>query len=288
MTKVVARLVSVSWWPGSDLVPAGLTYFSPPQGLPACDLEGNVNAFEAGRRLARQVVPPLIETGGHVDTEPVAFFIDDSGSVVLVFTAVGPPAAGLIDADGALVQDPSTSHWRVLDSDRVDDEPKEIELVRHHWREQLATTSALCDFLPKYFTASQARSAFDGLWGGPQDAANFYRWLHRDNADAFLRVGPVTEVAGEQEDVVANAIAESAGLGVQVGRALSAGVTALTASSKLSALGAAASVVPFVALAAARIYISTKQQRGPAPQLFVRSAPERIRLESPYGPRPVH
>jgi hypothetical protein len=113
--------------------------------------------------------------------EAVAFKESPDGSqLTLIFSIPVPmPFADpdLKDERWIDLVEPSTRYTeaRQRGSDAVADVPR-AGTILEWWAERLEEQSALIAFLPRYFTARQARDVYSAFWGYDQDADKFAAW----------------------------------------------------------------------------------------------------------------
>lgn len=278
-------MADVAWWPGSDSVPGGLRVFAPGGQFPAADLpQSGVPAHVAVELLGAHTRAPIR------DPEPVTFAGDEAERVSLLYTAVSSPAATTFDSEGAPLVDGSSDGWLTFgDPSVVGDMRQLIEKVRDYWRQLLEETTAVFDFLPRYFTTAQVRGVYESVWGEAQDAGNFHRWLHKQNGDVCVGVEG-DQVVEERDRVAAERLAEE-GQTPQSPRLLATALPDGLVGSSALALSPLGVALPALSLAAgatgARVAFQAAKQRGPQPKWFTRTANERVRLDTLYGPRPV-
>ena len=177
--------------------------FAPRWAIPAEDLEGTQPAGRCAQALAKRatdvlpvpsldsdrdgpkVLAPLEEVAGRgpkvlAPLEKVAFA--SSGSDLrLVYTTV-LPLAELVGPAGRPDDERDLGDWVLLtpwvgrgNVPAREILPEEHLLVRDYWRRQFEETSAVLEFLPRYFTTSQVRAAYSSLWGEEQHVGAFYR-----------------------------------------------------------------------------------------------------------------
>lgn len=263
------------------------------------------SAATCAQALAKRVTEKLPVLGldsegpGSVPAvEEVAFTSSESG-LKLVFTTVLPladvvrPAEAPDDemtmGDWALLT-PWVGRGNVPQKERL---PEEHRLVRNYWRRQFEETSAVLEFLPRYFTTSQVRDAYSSLWGEEQHVGAFSRWLHErdkpktplvrrvDEKEVRKHVGLAFAVEltksklGSQIDPSVPQLPPGAGVGVSVGMVAGSALGFLPAA--LIAGGVAGSLMAY----------QQKAGRGKKP-LWYRAAPSsRILIDDPYAPRPT-
>ena len=157
-------------------------------------LEGAPSATAAALvdQLPAQIRFVLAERG--IVPEPVAFKESRDGSqlTTLIYSIPVPmPFADpdLKDERWIDLLEPSTRYAeaRQRGSDAVADVPR-AETILEWWAERLEEQSALIAFLPRYFTARQARDVYSAFWGYDQDADRFAAWsgIGANKPDAAL------------------------------------------------------------------------------------------------------
>jgi len=116
-----------------------------------------------------------------IEPEPAAFKESKDGSnVTLIYSVPVPmPFADLDLKDERWIDllEPSTGYADALQrgSDAVADVHR-AGTILEWWAERLEEQSALIAFLPRYFTARQARDVYSAFWGYEQDADRFAAW----------------------------------------------------------------------------------------------------------------
>ena len=189
----------------------------------------------------------------------------------------------LVDENGEPVSDPSVRGWQDLQSKTITGEAKKVVTqVRDYWRSELAETTAVFDFLPKYFTTSQGREVYSSIWETPQDPGNFHRWLHKQNDGICTQAATNDEVLAEREEAMTQTVAKTANLNLLIAKVVVLGMSTLRGGAGLAPL-----VVLSAAAAAGSVLLSMKQQRGPEPLYYSRTSPSRVNLATTYGPRPA-
>ncbi|MEG3614643.1 hypothetical protein [Isoptericola haloaureus] len=163
-----------------------------------------------------------------------------------------------------------------------------------YWREQLVHTSAALDFLPTYFTMSQARSVYSSVWGEPQAEGNFQRWLTTAKA---ADGSPLCEEALDEnvkrrtQEELASRLTKAGLKGLSaagVAKAwtdpkivgASSGVTALAGLAAVPVAGIAGAIV------GSAIGYQASKSPGRPPRWYKRSTSERNPLKSWYPVRP--
>lgn len=286
---ICVTVAEVAWWPGTDTADGRLVVYAPDGELPIVGVPDRASAqmvaarHWTGSRTGISEEAPVLE--------PVTFFEGADHSIRVVYTAAAPVAATMLDADRRPVTDPKNLGWQDLTALSAEATDKVPWLVRNYWRQELEESTAVFDFLPKYFTTSQAREIYDCVWGSPQDPGNFHRWLHKQNQGICREVTTKAEIISDRDQEAAQFVAKTGGAAAQpllpvIGAALeSAGMI----GSSLYAVGLA-KVMPAVAagavVAGGRIAYQAAKQRGPQPQWYTRTSRKRINLAALYGPRP--
>ncbi len=169
------------------------------------------NATDTARELLRTLNPmgDQVAWEDSVIPEPV-MFDDRADPLTLVFTAAVPMiwadrdvAAAMRRAQDARAADDWARRWSPLlwnlGREFGNKQPYAQPIVEH-WRQRLEEQIAALLFLPRFFTMSQLRDVYQGVWGPriirhdgdgsvsgskPIDISNFSRWAER----AFLAKG---------------------------------------------------------------------------------------------------
>ncbi|TFB66188.1 hypothetical protein [Cryobacterium sp. Hz9] len=208
-------------------------------------------ALSTARRLLDEAVPEDVDAGDvRMENAGVDY---SSGEPNLLFTAVLPIAAAELRG--------TTNDWSLL-TPWADDGPTRAALLRldpvqaamvHYWRDRLVQTTAAFDFLPRYFTTSQARSVYSSVWGESQADGNFQRWLAsaRDvNGMALCEGVSDVEVRREAQTAFAERVAKVGLTAEGVTKAwdvkfvgVSAGVGALSGVASIPAAAVAGAIV---------------------------------------------
>lgn len=264
------------------------------------------------RTSARECAQALLGSGGAAldlqrpaSLEEVAFTATDS-SVTLIYTAVLPLVDGTQEVASLpggrdLGQWVPMTPWIGRGNPRKHENlPPEQAMVRNYWRRQLEETSAVLEFLPRYFTTYQVRAAYSSLWGEEQHVGAFHRWLHEREEPKTPLVTQVDEevVRNAAEDAFMRALKDS-DLGPQMKTASTpftpwgAVRGARAPGVGLSAAAVAASGLGFLPMAlfagavvGGRVAYQQKVSRGKKPLWFTRALPGRILIDDPYAPRP--
>lgn len=237
--------------------------------------------------------------------EEVAF-LPEGDALQLIYTAVLPLLAW---DERVASHDAAPEGWVLLtpwvgrgNTRKREALPEPQGLVRNYWRRQFEETSAVLDFLPKYFTTAQARAAYSSLWGEQQHEGAFHRWLHdRDPAAKTPLVTPVEErVVRRDAEETFERLLEKSALGLQIGASLAGGRAATGTLTKvagpsvgLSGAAVAASALGFLpaavvagGIAGSIIAYQRKVTRGKKPLWYTRARQQRILIDDPYAPRP--
>lgn len=240
-------------------------------------------------RHGPKVLPPL---------EAVAF--TSSGSDLrLVYTTV-LPLADLVGPAGRPDDERDLGDWVLLtpwvgrgNIPAKESLPQEHLLVRNYWRRQFEETSAVSEFLPRYFTTSQVRAAYSSLWGEEQHVGAFYRWLHDRDKPKTPLVRPVDEEVVRKHVERAFAVAlKSSELGPQIDPRTpqlfpGAGVGVSVAMVAGSALGFLPAALLAGAVAGSLVAYQQRTGRGKKPLWYESAGHSRILIDDPYAPRPT-
>jgi hypothetical protein len=162
-------------------------------------------------------------------------------------------------------------------------------VVLNHWRKAVEETTAAFDLLPRYFTTPQLRSIYDAIWGEPQDAGNFHKWVHTDNAGTCAPAH-VDEIA-RHLDAAAQQVWQGTPMESEAPRLSMRQLTpALVGTSPLVLGAGLARLIPVVvAGAAAGGLVAYQNTRNPGkqPRWYARTGHAREVLRDLYAPRPV-
>lgn len=249
-------------------------------------VQDSADVLDAALRVAREAV--------HPEVEPTALenagVIYDKGAPNLLLGMVLPIAAVELSEN--------TENWQALTPWVADDpthgglrraDPIQAAMISY-WQEQLTRTTAVLDFLPKYFPAAQVRSVYASVWGVNASEGNFQRWLgsaldasgdklckevsddvvRQENQTEFTRrlAGkglPPTKVASLWDPKVVG---------------LSASVAALAGIASLPVAAVAG------ALAGAAVGWQSTRGSGRPPTWYQRTKATRTALRAPYPVRP--
>ncbi len=176
-------------------------------------------------------------------------------------------------------------------------EPYAERLV-DYWREELEEETRLFAFLPRYFTARQARDIYTAFWGYDQDPDGFATWsgIGQNKKGVYSEhIASCDLEAGDLLSPQVDAVLEADSTNVLGGRF---GATLLCESASDAAVGlwprpSAVGSAPIEALAplqaAASLVAYQRTSRGPKPSWYMREAetPTEDRLEQLYAPRAV-
>jgi hypothetical protein len=238
-------------------------------------------------------------------------FVEDNGSVDLVYTVALPvtaplpgdthPAAGeaandewsslLPDLDPDLRASTPSAEWTQLVDHALTSLDPIARTVLEHWRQQVEETTAAMDLLPAYFTISQLRTVYAAIWGVEQDAGNFHRWAKTTNAGIFREVDEAQIVAVRNEK--AHAVLDSTGWPVDATpRDIGVAIGGLVGTSPGLISGAALAVSPALRTVGAVVgglvaYQSSVRARGARAQWHTRTSDDRTVLKELFAPRPI-
>lgn len=226
-------------------------------------------------------------------------FAATGSSVRLVFTTV-LPLADLVGAASPSATRDDLKDWMLLTpwvgrGNMPDDAdlPVEQVLVRNYWRRQLEETTAILEFLPRYFTTGQVRDAYSSLWGAEQHVGAFHRWLHDRDDHKISLVKPANEDDVRKHVELAFAVAlQRSELGPQIAPntqqlSASSGVGMSVAMVAGSALGFLPAALLAGAVVGGVVAYQQRTGRGKKPHWYESAQRERILIDDPYAPRPV-
>ncbi|GAB3077739.1 hypothetical protein GCM10027080_24950 [Pedococcus soli] len=224
-------------------------------------------------------------------------FTDVAGELTLIYTAAVPMTTPLMDQELRATQpDDVPKDWIDLighvrpDSEQEHSTSDAVDLVvLDYWRQQLEETTAAFDLLPRYFTTSQMRLAYEAVWGRAQDAGNFHKWLHDDNQGI---AAPANEAQIMKEvDAVARAAWMPSLKSAAPGLTMKQVAPKLVGASPLLAMGGALGAVVGVAVGTAAagglVAYQSARSAGRQPKWYERTTPSRVILKDLYSPRPA-
>lgn len=160
-------------------------------------------------------------------------------------------------------------------------------LVLNHWRQAIEETSAAFDLLPEHFTTAQLRAVYSSIWGTPQDAGNFYRWLHRLNRGVCSEV-PAEVVQRDVDQALQDSLEgtplQQEGVDLRLLRTKRLiGISPMV----LGPLGGLPTLVAASAVVAGYVAYQGATAPGKPPQWYTRNEQDRRVLEVLYSPRPA-
>lgn len=171
------------------------------------------------------------------------------------------------------------------------------ELMIEWWAERLEEDTALLAFLPRYFTARQARDVYSAFWGYEQDADGFATW-----SGLGKRTGAFSEYV-EAADLSPGDLIEELLAAITEVEALDdadpleqsrASLFAVRASEGLVGIDPAHDLGPAgdrLSLTSAAAHVAHQRRvRGPRPTWFRRADDQiksKLKLPSLYTPRPT-
>jgi hypothetical protein len=267
----------------------------------------------SANQTARSLIDKLPLEYQHVvaklDLEPsrVAFKEEEANGVVLtlIYSIALPTPLADPDVPGAerwitlLEAGGSQAQASRRGSDLLrDEEPYANDLVEY-WREELEEETRLFAFLPRYFTARQAREVYTAFWGYEQDPDGFATWSGIGKKKQGGVYSEYIALRGRKEENLLSAhveaVLEADSTNVLGG---SVGATLLCESASDGAVGlwpgaSAVTSLPKEAqlpvLAAAALVAYQRPSRGPKPSWYKRRAdtPIEQRLKELYTPRAV-
>jgi hypothetical protein len=261
--------------------------------------------------LVDELPPEYRHVVDKLGIEPVRvtfFDRDASGTsrVTLIYSIALPAPLALPDLPGAdrwiplLESGGSQSQALERGSDLLRKDDAYAKRAVEYWREELEEETRLFAFLPRYFTARQARDVYSAFWGYQQDPDGFATWsgigVKKEGgvySDHIEEVGDLDNGAllEAQVDAVLEADSTKA-LGGRFGATLlceraSQGAVGLWPST--SAVGSAPQEALLPLLAGASLIAYQRTSRGPRPKWYKRKAdkPSEQPLKELYSPRAV-
>jgi len=253
--------------------------------------------------LLAQACPQLTPDAlRQIPLENAGVFYGD-GAPNLVVTAVLPMQSDDAAASELLVP------WQPDAASSTPNNPEELaepdpvqRIVIEYWRQQLAHTNAVFDFLPKYFTSAQIRAVYSSLWGRKQSDGNFARWLKgvRGPDGQLIRADLVKDpkkarelVRHEVRDEFARRVAATGTIGAEAiirawpdGDKAPVGISA--AVNPLPELTVA--LHPGFAAIGAQVGATLAYQdgkKGSPPNWHTRAHPGRVLIDAPYSVHPA-
>jgi hypothetical protein len=275
--------------------------------------------MDSPRKTARALVADLpaeyryvVEDQG-IEPAKVTFKedeVDGSTRLTLIYSIALPAPLADPDLPGAdrwirlLESGGSQTQARLRGSDLLHADVEYAGNLVEYWREELEEETRLFAFLPRYFTARQARDVYSAFWGYKQDADGFATWSgigqnkegvysdhiadRPDLSDGALQ--SELEAALSKADSTVNGSGRGGMLGT-VGAALlsksaSDGAVGLSPGS---AVGSAPDEALLPLTVAASLVAYQRKRRGPKPSWYERkrAKPFVTRLERLYAPRAV-
>ena len=269
-------------------------------------LQSPVPASHSSAKVAREVLGALPVSEHEVASglaEPeAAGFVETGNALQLVYTAALPLSAYLLaqtankpvrDEDWPLLAPWLGKEVGVTEArQRLTDLDDIHRLVLGHWRRSIEETTAAFDLLPEHFTTSQVRAVYSSVWGAPQDAGNFHRWLHRQNSRACVEVAGESvqrEVKGALQRRIEGSALQREGLdvGAMVGDRLIGTAPAALGASVGVALASVAPLVVASAIVGGLVAYQRRAAPGKPPQWYTPAHKGRHALDESYSPRPA-
>ncbi len=233
---------------------------------------------------------------------------DGDGLVTLIYSIALPAPLADPDAPDAGLWIPllefggSQAEGSKLGSQLLRQDDPFAKIAVEYWREELEEETQLFAFLPRYFTARQARDVYSAFWGYQQDPNRFSTWsgigVNKKNgsySDYIEEAGDLnrSDLLDAQVDAVMAADATQA-----LGNRFAASLLCDKFRASDRAVGlwpssSAAASTPVEALPAIQVAASLvayeRPSRGPKPTWYKRTAerPTDRRLTEIYAPRAV-
>jgi hypothetical protein len=266
------------------------------------------SAIQTARSLVEELPPEYRHVVTQLGLWPsgIAFKEEADGVLTLIYSIPLPTPLAEPDLPGAerwitLVEGGgSQAKASLRGSDLLHDQEPYAERVVEYWREELEEETRLFAFLPRYFTARQARDVYSAFWGYDQDPDGFATWSgigqNKKNgvySEHIESCGDLQNGALLSAHVEAVLAADSAQvLGGRVGATLlseSASDRAVGLWPRPGAVGSASHQALPPLVAAASLVAYQRTSRGPKPSWYKRKpeAPIEERLKNLYAPRAV-
>lgn len=296
LTVVPVALRAVDDEPGRPAL--SVAYFRSGDDWLTTEVSSASEVVSAARQMLDEAVPEELLSDGRKAAD--VFRLENAG----VDYSTGQPNLLLTVVLPIAATELQRGRWTELvpwaENAGADARPQPLDPVRGaiamFWRDQLTTSTAALDFLPKYFPASQVRAVYESLWGATQSDGNFQRWLTTARgADGGVICAEVADSSVREEAQIAfaeNLSAAGMAAGLMTGTAIASAWDPkyVGTSGKVSALAGLA-VIPAAVVAGALVgsFVSWQRSKvtGRPPSWYSRTAEIRTDLRALYAVRPV-